>query len=211
MTNIFASKLSDVVIAPQGWARLPSGMYVTKLPLLDVSQAPLAARLNMNEAYEAAEKFGGPAVGIRPITPRTVIELNAHGYRIDPVILPNEEQRSLYTREKGETPEHFEGRIRENMSSIEWCKLHDDSCWYQLREWDGESPVMNFGKFNVHLEGQEHDDWTHLFGWSKHEHASSLASNAFQDWYQPLYRHSHKGRNQRDYGTLTMLESDGPQ
>lgn len=200
MPEIFSTPPDKAVISVYGTYRLPSGTYVTKLPLLDARTlvgepdwhyGALCARLGYDAAREAAKRHGG-----RLIRPQTVIELNRVGFRIEPVILPAGPQ----------------------MSSLDYCRRHDDNCWSQLArmEWDGTLPVMNFGKWNVLVDDMDtnHDgddsenDWTHLFGWSKRRDACGLGANDFHDWYQPLYRHCHKGRQQRDYGTLTMLEWD---
>lgn len=212
MSQVYATPMEAVAVSPHGWAQLPSGIWVTKIPLIDTSHEGLFARVNYSEGMW----FGAHEYGARLIAPSTVVELVQHGFWTTPQILPDAAQRAALPRFQGETHDAYEVRIRQDMASLAWAERHDQKVWAELATWDGVLPTMNVGKWWVYLEGldankdgqNQEDDWCHLFGWAKSKASRSLSSSALTEWWQPLYVHSHKGRHQRDYGTLVMLESD---
>lgn len=126
---IHHTKVSDAVVHISGWMRLPSGVEVTALPLVDKAQSltegdgsvrSLFARINYDEAFEVAAREGA-----RLISPEELLELGSVGLQLVP-----------YTG----TP------VAEN--DIVHSERHDRDVWRQLRErgWDGLQPVSGAGK-----------------------------------------------------------------
>ena len=200
MAAIHETPIDAVRFGDTGWARLPSGRWVSRLPPLDTSNAGLFAVLDYKSTMAVAERDR-----VRLIRPDTVVELNLNGFRIDPVILPDAAQRAATPRQPGETSAAYEGRLRVNMSSLEWVRRHAEGVWAELHAagWNGDLPVANAGKPWVDGAPANH---SRLMGWSKHASASKLGPNDFSDWYQPL-QVAHN-REHKDYSSLPAFESD---
>ncbi len=120
------------------WYRLPSGVEVSPLPLLDGAHPGLFARLNYDEAMQAAAHWGG-----RLVSEETVRELMAHGLQLTPYL---------------GTP------IAE--TGLEHSQAHDLNVWQQLerREWDRVRPVSGAGK---HWIAGAPPGRSRLMGWDK--------------------------------------------
>jgi hypothetical protein len=173
---------------------------VSRLPPIDTNTTGLFAVVDYETALLVAQRDK-----VRIIRPDTLIELNAHGFRIEPVILPDAAQRAAIPREPGETRLDYEKRLRVNMSSLEWTRRHAEGVWAELAaaQWNGELPVANAGKPWVDGAPPEH---ARLMGWSKSEHSRTLGPQDFADWHQPLQvAHSRK---YADYSSLPAFESD---
>ena len=179
MVEVFRTTARLAVVSPHGWYQLPSGTWVTKLPLVDARTiaAPgpaLFAHLDYDTLIEACALLGA-----MPLRPETVVELNAHGYRIEPfTIFPDSSARDA-------------------------CEKHDTAVWQRLLDWDGVLPVANAGKPWVRgaLPGK-----SRLLGRSKSARSKSLAPDAFGEWLQPL-QNAHN-RKHVDYSSLCTLERD---
>jgi hypothetical protein len=188
-----------VTLHPSGWAKLPSGVWVNKLPPIDTRHPDLFAILS----YDAANAFA-KAQGVQLIRPETVVELNRHGCRLTPVILPDAALRTETPRRAGESSKAWDERLRGEMMSLAWARHHAAGIWAQLRqiEWNELLPVANAGKAWVAGASATH---ARLFGWSKSATSSKLGPHGDDDWWQPL-QNAH-ARNYADYSSLAMFES----
>lgn len=180
MSDIYLTPAAAAVVSPHGWRQLPSGRWVTAIPLIDErtlgagSADTLFAHLDYEQLLLVAARYGA-----RPISPEGVVELNAHGYRLNPVtIAPDSSTRAA-------------------------CVSHDRRVWVQLLDWDGVLPVANAGK--PWVDGA-HEGKSRLFGWSRSATSHSLAPDAYGEWLQPL-QHAHN-RQHVDYSSLCTLERD---
>lgn len=168
-------------VSPHGWRRLPSGIWVTALPLIDIGNRPRFAHLD----YETLLAVVARIVGARLIAPERVVELNRFGFRLRPVISPGDAQ----------------------MSSKRRCDEHDDAVLVQLAQgWDYELPVSGAGKPWVAGARTKPRKQGRLFGWGKRVGSSSMSPDAYVDWHQPL-QNAH-GWNHVDYSSLCTLEAD---
>ncbi|MEM6791540.1 MAG: peptidoglycan-binding protein [Myxococcota bacterium] len=135
-TGAFRTRLDDIVIRDEGWERLPSGAWVTRLPLWD-ARYDLAARIGF-------VPVGGwmAARGMRLPTAGEMSDLHQAGHFVAPV-----------------TKVHRKSDIR-HMMSHRWAAEHDAEVWRRLRAggWNGADPVANFGKHWVAPSGT-------IFGW----------------------------------------------
>lgn len=181
MSDLYLTPASAAVVSPDGWRRLPSGVWVTCLPLIDIRTCTpetgpcLFAHLDYDTLLVVCAQLK-----VQPIRPETVVELNAHGFRLEP-----------YT-------------ISPDSASRAACLEHDTAVWVALAQlWDGRLPVANAGKpwVNGAPAGRGR-----LFGWSTSVHSSSLAPDAYHEWLQPL-QVAHN-RKHFDYSSLCTLESD---
>lgn len=183
-----------------GWAQLPSGRWVCRLPPVDADNPGLFAIVDYQTALEIAARHR-----VRLIRPDTVIELNEHGLRIDPVILPDAAQRMADPRRPGETQQAHVQRLLLNMSTLDWVRRHAAGVMAELHamDWDQVLPVANVGKPWVDgaLPGK-----SKLMGWSRNKTASGLGPDDFGDWYQPL-QNAHN-RQHVDYSSVPAFECD---
>ncbi len=163
--SVHLTAARNAVVSPHGWRRLPSGVWVTALPLVALDNWGRFSHLDYDTTLAAAERLRA-----RLLAPATVVELNAHGHRLKPEI----------------------SAPGADMSSRARCDAHDDAVAKQLIEgWDGERPVANAGKPWVSgaLPGK-----SRLFGWSKRADASGMGPQDFGDWWQPL-QNAHNRRH----------------
>lgn len=182
VTDVYLTPAASAVVSPDGWRKLPSGRWVTTLPLLDARTLGVASDSGVLFAHLDYELLLLVCQRLTawPISPEGVVELNAHGYRLEPVtISPDSSTRAA-------------------------CVSHDQRVWQQLADgWDGRLPVANAGKPWVSgaLPGR-----SRLFGWSKSVRSHSMAPDAFGEWLQPL-QNAHN-RQHVDYSSLCTLERD---
>lgn len=140
MGSVHRTPLEDVRI--DAWVALSGTHEITRAPLLDASQELLFARLDYRDALIFAE-----SVGATLPTKAQMIELLKVGYLLRPVILPSAAQRARVPRCKGETELAYETRLRLPMSSVGWCRVHDEAVAQRLTGiWDGRAPLVNAGK-----------------------------------------------------------------
>lgn len=190
----------DSVRFTHGWAQLPSGRWVCRLPPTDADHPGLFAIVDYSTALELAARHR-----IRLIRPDTLIELNEHGFRIDPVTLPDAAQRMADPRRPGETAQAHLQRLLVNMSTFDWASRHAAAVMAELSatDWDHVLPVANVGKPWVEgaLPGK-----SKLMGWSRSKTAHSLSPDAFGEWRQPL-QNAHN-RQHADYSSIPAFECD---
>lgn len=142
--TIHRTRPEHAVVSEQaGWARLPSGVEVTRLPLIDVAEnfadgTPFFARLTYADALLVAAREGA-----RLISPEALVALGNVGLQLTPFL---------------GTP------IAE--TDIIHSARHDADVRRQLAElqWDGKQPVSGAGK---HWVSGPDDDYSHLMGWDK--------------------------------------------
>lgn len=140
---IHRTRPQDAAVHCSGWARLPSGVEVTRLPLVDMSQQlgsdeHLFARLTYADALAVAEREGA-----RLIAPETLLELYEHGLVLVPYLgTPTAE------------------------TALGHSRRHDVDVWRQLGElgWDGRALVANAGK---HWVSGAPAGRSRLMGWRK--------------------------------------------
>lgn len=130
-------------IHPGGWGRLPSGLEVTRIPLVDADHdlpgcQPLFARLTYADALIVAEREGA-----RLISPEVLRELGNHGLQLTPYL----------------------GTPRAE-TDIEHSQRHDAEVWRQLGalEWNGLEPVSGAGK---HWVAGAPPGRSRLMGWDR--------------------------------------------
>lgn len=222
MPDAYRTPVEAARVSPHGWAQIPNGRWVPRLPFMDArwdpakSPIPLPAILDYETQLAVAAREGA-----RIISPDTAIVLNETGFRLEPEPLPDDDQVAEHVRRFGPCPPPprtkteppspayvaWQSQLRAPMGSLEWVERHAAKCWRQLvdREWDGILPVFNFGKLWVSgaLAGR-----SRIFGWSKSRSSRSLLPYAFDQWLQPL-QNAHN-RKHADYGTLAMFERDTP-
>lgn len=159
-----------------GWVRLPSGVEVTKLPLVDSSQSGLFARLDYDSALEVAKREGAEL-----IHEATVIELQR--------LSQDGSGRAL-----GLVP--YLGTPRAE-NEIEHSRLHDQYVADQLkaRAWNGLAPVANAGKHWIHGAPAGK---SRLMGWDKDGDGPGVGF-----WQPASVAHNRK---HFDDGTTTMLQ-----
>ena len=197
---------SSAKVSPNGWARLPSGVWVTKVALVDEDEPGLFAHLDYDSSLEAAKREG-----VSLISAASVLEVHRHGHHVEPAILPDASQRAAMPRLPGEARDAYERRLRVDMSSLEWCWRHDSAVWADLAaDWDLELPVAGCGTQWV---GGAPVGRSRLFGWTKvstewwrsHDMVTSGDYTSEVLWWQPLMNAHNRGH--KDYGTLTFFET----
>ncbi len=205
----YRTRHEDASVSPNGWTRLPSGTWVTRVPLVDGAASPLFAHLDYEGALAVAARLGGQLV-----RPETVVEIHAVGHQIRPYPLPDSEQRIAFRSARGKRPSliiegaAWDRALYAPMASREWCERHDFEVWSRIAQsdWDLGRPVSGAGKLWVHgaLPGK-----SRLMGWPRRTDSKSLAKRGAggeRDWLQPLMN-AHDRRH-HDYGTLTVIECD---
>jgi hypothetical protein len=122
MTTVFRTAPTAAALHPSGVARLPSGAWVTRLPLVDSAAPPLFARLTYRDAQSAAARLSG-----RLPTREEIVSLISAGHIITPTTL-------------SWGPE---------MVGRGHAETHDASVAAKLEatRWDGVRPVMGAGKW----------------------------------------------------------------
>ena len=137
-TGAFRTDPDDIDVRAEGWVTLSTGVELTRLPLWD-SKHDLAARIGFGpgEAWLKAH-------GMRLPAQSELDELHTLSHHVDPVTKVHQ-------------------RIDTNhMMSHRWCAEHDAEVWRRLRDsgWDGDSPVVNFGKHWIAPTGTIYGWWT---------------------------------------------------
>lgn len=125
------------------WVKLPSGIEVSRLPLLDGQHAGLFARLTYDDALVAAEHLGG-----RLVSEETLRELSDLA----------DDGKALQLMPYLGTP------VAE--TSVEHSRRHDENVFAQLRDraWDTKMPVVGAGK---HWIAGAPQGRSKLMGWDK--------------------------------------------
>lgn len=176
-----------------GWARIrtPRGdRWVTRLPLVDIGTGRFAHTTH-RVAREVARREGA-----RLVHPETYRAIVAAGFRVEPVILPTPDM--CPPRLPGESERAYQTRIRQPMASAEWCRIHDERVFAQLRAWDGSRPVYNIGK--PHMDGAP-PGRMYLAGWVMKDGR----------WVQPPSPPGAPGPHDDghgDYSSTVVLETD---
>jgi hypothetical protein len=122
VTTVFRTAPTAAALHPSGVARLPSGAWVTRLPLVDSAAPPLFARLTYRDAQSAAARLGG-----RLPTREEIVSLISAGHIITPTTL-------------SWGPEMVERGHAEDHDASMAAKL-------DATRWDGVKPVMGAGKW----------------------------------------------------------------
>lgn len=171
-----------------------------RLPPIDAENPGLFAIVDYQTALDIAAQNR-----VRLIRPDTVIELNEHGFRVEPVTLPDAAQRTADPRRPGETQQAHLQRLLRNMSTLDWARRHAAGVMAELDAggWDETLPVANVGKPWVDgaLPGK-----SKLMGWSRRKDSAGLGPSDFADWYQPL-QNAHN-RAHVDYSSIPAFECD---
>lgn len=176
------------------WVQLPSGVWITNLPLWDPDEG-IFAELTYRDALTVAERHGA-----RLPKPGEIVELNAHSLRLDPFFMPS----APMIDQEGERRGHalHEAEIdawrNENMSGLEWAQIHTAEMLRRLEhsEWSGGA-VSNIGK---HWVAGAPAGRAYLAGW--------FYKGRFM---QPLPALGSRGPHDdghHDYGTTTILVAD---
>lgn len=185
----FHSQLSDVVVSTHGWFRLPSGVWITKLPLLDAREH-LFARLGAGPAAEWAR-----AHGYRLPTVAEYEALHTAAYHIEPYALPTVE---MLAAAGADTQAEAQALRVANMMGRPWCELHDLEVWKRLAGWNGLLPVDNAGKHWTR-EGGIYGWWTPFARKYGADNDYMIQGHSFFHKSQPRYG---------DYGTTTVVVSE---
>lgn len=120
--DVFHTQPADAILHSSGWARLPSGVEVLCLPLIDAPSG-LFARLSYAEARTLASTMGAEL-----ITMAVAKEVFDSGFQTHPVTLVHKDSDFALMR----------GRA--------FCERHDKEVLAQLATWDRKLPVANAGK-----------------------------------------------------------------
>lgn len=138
---IHRTRATSAAVHPSGWARLPSGKEVTRLPLVDTAHRlpageQLFARLTYADALIVAEREGA-----RLISPEALLELGNVGLQLRPFTGTPIAETDLVHSER-----------------------HDADVQRQLDalDWDALRPVSGAGK---HWVAGPDDAYSHLMGW----------------------------------------------
>lgn len=192
----YRSRECDLAVHSSGWVRLPSGVWITAIPVVDTGDhGPQFARgsevirswakirgcrLATAEEYEQHHALPN-AIHVAPYTLPTAAMLRRDGIR-----QPWADSRGR------DTPQMSRYRSA-NMSSVEWCTQHDEAVMAMLRaqSWDGE-PVPNCGKHIDH-DGDIIGWWLFKLGRKKIQNESA----------------AHRGTEQLDYATTCHLVHEG--
>ena len=145
----------DDVLPPVKWARLPSGVEITLLPLNDArhslpSGEQLFARLNYDEALAVANRYDAELP-----QPDDIEELREHGLQLTPYLgTPTAETDIIHS------------------------ERHDADIYRQLNalSWDGTTPVCGAGK---HWIAGAPEAKSRLMGWDKD------GAGPGKTWWQP--------------------------
>ena len=176
---MFKSEVGDAV-AVGGFYRLKSGARISKRPLWD-NRSGLWARFNLAEADEWCQ-----AADARLPTVPELKELHEASRWIRPVTLPTLE---MLKKAGVALVENTINQYRSaNMSSREWCAIHDQKAAELLDGLDGH-PVANVGKCWTGEGG--------LFGWRREDGS----------YIQNLY--TGHGLHHRDYASTTYVVQNG--
>jgi N-acetyl-anhydromuramyl-L-alanine amidase AmpD len=172
---IYRTKIENIYLHDAGWLELPSGVRISKLPLLDRAgwQARGMARGSDTATAWAKER------GYRLPEASEYIELHRHPSTLH--IAP----MTIYV-DKGNASQ---------MSSREWCERHDREVWSRLAEAGFVAqPVANFGK---HLDRQGD-----IVGWDTDPGPGvTLIQNESSAHRPPAGTPIEKWPGQADYGT----------
>ena len=166
-----------VAVHDSGWIRLPSGVEVTRLPLVEVDCPERFARIGAGAARQWCA-----AHGARLPTAAELDELHASALYIEPYTLPT--VAMIHAAGIGLADTALIDRFRTtHMSGEPWARLHDAQVWLRLHaaEWTDQA-VANAGK---------HWCAGGIYGWWR----------ADGSMIQPLY--AGHGDDHTDYATTT--------
>lgn len=191
-------------VHPSGW--VPFGepgktktREITAVPVHDIDTGTTA------QCDDVTAELSGNRLGGRLLTYDELDEFAAmvdagEALQIDPIFLPTAEQiAKMGKQQPGESDKAYNTRIRKDMSSLEWLRLHDELAWAEVLKlnWSAlwAKPILNFGK--LHIQG-DRDGTAHIRGWRRRDGS----------WVQQGSRHGkgpHASRACRDYGTKFHL------
>lgn len=171
---------ADAAVHPSGWVRLPSGVEVTKLPLVDsrplVDGLPLFARLTYADALQVAQREGAELIHAETVSELQRLSQDGSG-------------RAVGLRPYLGTPTAE--------TAVEHSRRHDADVLRQLgeRKWNGLAPVAGAGKHWVHGAPAGR---SRLMGWDRDGDGPGLAM-----WQPDAVAHN---RGHHDDGTTTLLQ-----
>lgn len=173
---------AQAAVHSSGWVRLPSGVEVTKLPIVDTAQAnqfgegPLFARLTYGDALEVAQREGAELIHAETVSELQRLSQDGTG-------------RAVGLRPYLGTPT---AEIE-----IEHSRRHDRDVLRQLaeRRWNGLAPVAGAGKHWVYGAPAGR---SRLMGWDRDGDGPGLSM-----WQPDSVAHN---RMHHDDGTTTMLQ-----
>lgn len=167
-------------VHPSGWVRLPSGVEVTKLPLVDdaheLDDGHLFARLTYADALTVAQREGADLIHVETVSELQRLSQDGSG------------------RAVGLRP--FLGTPTAEIA-LEHSRRHDVDVRRQLaeRRWNGLAPVAGAGKHWVHGAPAGR---SRLMGWDRDGDGPGVAM-----WQPDAVAHN---RLHHDDGTTTMLQ-----
>jgi len=145
--SAFVSKLEHLHIHQSGWAELPGGVRISKLPVFDRGEE-LFARLGHGPSGEWLRDNGMDDASVAELE-----QLHAMALHIEPYTLPTGKMlvaagipKPWVDYEGHDTPAMAAYRA-EHMQTLEWCRLHDAEVFARLAAagWT-VSPIANAGK-----------------------------------------------------------------
>lgn len=171
---------ADAEAHASGWAPLPGGLEVTRLPLVDARYpgGRLFARLTYRDALTAAHRHGATLP-----TATQMDQLHLASIVLPPHPLPAGAQ----------------------MTSLEWSERHDAAIWPALSTWDKDAPVAGVGK---HWIAGAPPGRAYLMGWWATDVSRYGSSRKGPGWVQQPSQPGSPGPHDdshHDYGTTTLL------
>ncbi len=171
---------ADAEVHASGWAPLPGGLEVTRLPLVDARYpgGRLFARLTYRDALTAAHRHGATLP-----TATQMDQLHLASIVLPPHPLPAGPQ----------------------MTSLEWSERHDAAIWPALATWDRDVPVAGVGKSWI---AGAPPGRAYLMGWWATDVSRFGSSRKGPGWVQQPSQPGSPGPHldsHHDYGTTTLL------
>ncbi len=139
----------SIALHPAGWVALPSGVEITRMPLVD--ENGLFARLG---ASTAAELLAAMHLRLPTAAEYLALHALASTLYIEPVTLPTAAMliaagvpKPWTNPQTGQDSPQLAAYRAANMSTRAWCELHDATVQSRLEvaHWSGQ-PVANAGK-----------------------------------------------------------------
>jgi hypothetical protein len=135
-TDIYSTTPIDCVESPAGRYRFAPGKRVSRLPFID-RVTGLRARVTYATAVIVAAAVGG-----RLATAQEEELLARQSFFVRPTIVRETPDEAAARVKLGQGLDHS----LDHMASIAWARRCDDDAIAQLEAWDGDRPVMNWGK-----------------------------------------------------------------
>lgn len=187
----FRTHPADAVVSVHGWCRLPSGLEVTREPLVDATSGTtgLYARLSQPDAGDACKAVGG-----RLPTREEVIQVLGSAHLLPPYLMAYDNLMASRAR-----CEEHDSAVRMMLGEGVYGRLD----WPDTPPWDGVKPVGNIGKHRIHVAGMNPRVDEAICGWRKRD------GTLWQKGTGAIPSHHGPGAAVRtDYGTTTIAVRD---